>query len=207
MNMRINILSRFLSSEIEIPNTNLILRKPAAADFKQWYELRSQSQNFLRHWEPKWPENDLSIEGYNRRMRNYASGFSSGKARSYFLHDTAQRELLGGLSLTRIEKKKQPASALLGYWMGEPHANKGYMQKAVPVIVNYAFKKLGLKAIEAAVLPRNERSIHLLGKCGFEETGFHEKYLEINGVKEDHILFTILHSDFKSEVRRNITVL
>lgn len=206
MNMRINILQRFLTQEIDVPNSDLALRKPSMADFQQWLELREQSQEFLRQWEPKWPEDDLSKQGYQRRMRSYAAGFTSGKTRSYFLHDTLREELLGGLSLTRIEKSKNPASALLGYWMGEPHSNKGYMQKAVPAIVHYAFEKLGLKAVDAAVLPRNERSVHLLGKCGFKETGFQKNYLEINGVREDHILFTILYSDFKSEVRSNITV-
>lgn len=205
--MRINLLTKLLSRDIEVEGTDLILRPPSISDFEQWLELRTKSKDFLRQWEPKWPDDDLSEIGYKRRMKNYATGFRTGKARSYFLHETSSEKLLGGLSLTRIKTDRENSSALLGYWMGKPHANKGYMQKAVPAIVGYAFNRLGLKVVEAAVIPRNERSVHLLEKCGFQKSGFCEKYLEINGYKEDHILFTITQSDFKSAVRHNIRVL
>jgi len=204
--MRINLLTRFFSKDIEVKETALVLRQPSASDFDQWLALRTQSMAFLSKWEPKWPEDDLSEAGYKRRLKNYATGFRTGKSRSYFLHDTKDNVLLGGLSLTRINAADLQSSALLGYWMGEPYANKGYMQQAVPTILDYAFNKLDLKMVEAAVVPRNQRSIYLLEKCGFIKTGFAEKYLEINGQKEDHILFTIMHSDFKSEAVRNISM-
>jgi len=205
--MRINLLTKLLSKDIEVEGTNLVLRPPSSSDYEQWLKLRTESKAFLEQWEPKWPDGDLTETGYKRRMRNYTSGFRIGKSRTYFLHNTEKEQLLGGLSLTRINTDTEKSSALLGYWMGKPHANKGYMQKAVPAIIGYAFNTLGLKAVEAAVIPRNERSMHLLEKCGFQKTGFCEKYLEINGHREDHILFTIMHSDFKSVDRHNITVL
>lgn len=182
------IVGRFFSKEIIIKETALVLRPPHKSDFSQWLELRRQSQHFLQKWEPKWPEDDLSKAGFQRRLDYYAKGFKSGEARSYFLHDTEKNLLLGGLSLTRIDQRHKK-SALLGYWMGEAYAGKGYMQKAVPTIIKFAFQELKLKSVDAAVIPRNQRSIHLLEKCGFIKIGFENNYLEINGMMEDHLLY------------------
>lgn len=203
--MRINLLARFLSKDIEVENTNLVLRPPLSSDFNKWLELRTLSQNFLKQWEPTWPDDDLSEIGYRRRLKNYTAGFRTGKSRSYFLFNVENDELLGGLSLTRINTSTISPSALLGYWMGEPHANKGHMQKAVPAILDYAFNRLSLSVVEAAVIPRNKRSIHLLEKCGFQRFGFNEQYLEINGLKEDHILFKIIKSEYEAKFRPPIS--
>ena len=89
-------------------------------------------------------------------------------------------------------------SSVLGFWMGEPHANKGYMQKVVPTVLDFAFDDLKLRRVEAACLPRNERSKHLLQKCGFQKEGYAKAYLEINGVAEDHVLFAIVKDDYRN---------
>ncbi len=84
---------------------------------------------------------------------------------------------------------------MLGYWMGVHHAGKGHMLKAVPAVLDFAFHDLKLKRVEAARLPRNITSINLLKKSGFGEEGYAREYLEINNVREDHILFAILGSE------------
>ena len=61
-----------------------------------------------------------------------------------------------------------------------------------PTILSFAFDDLKLRRVEAAALPGNARSIHLLEKCGFKREGYAREYLEINGVREDHILFGCL---------------
>ena len=66
--------------------------------------------------------------------------------------------------------------------------------EAVPALVNYAFGHMDLLRVNAACVPSNARSIHLLEKCGFEQTGFAKAHLEINGVLEDHILMTCRRS-------------
>ncbi len=149
----------------------------------------------MKPWEPKWAEDDLTIIGYRRRLSAYHKHRQSGWGRTFFLLDTESEQLLGGASLTRI-RYANSQSATLGYWMGVENANKGYMQKAVPALLNYAFQTLKLERVEAATLPLNHRSKHLLKKCGFLEEGYVREYLEINGKREDHLLFAILKSDF-----------
>ncbi len=192
--MQLRLLSRLLNPQIPIPATNLVLRAPAIGDFEQWQKLRNESKLFLTPWEPRWPSDDLTKVGFQRRLRAYTKQRQSGWGRTYFLFDNQNDTLLGGISLTHITYGIS-RSANLGYWMGVHHAGKGYMKKTVPAILEYAFNDLGLNRIQAGCLPSNERSIHLLKSCGFLEEGYAREYLEINGTPEDHVIFAAVKAD------------
>ena len=79
--------------------------------------------------------------------------------------------------------------------MGEPHAGRGHMGKAVRLASVYAFASLRLHRIEAACLPTNMRSIRLLESAGFRREGLARSYLRINGIWQDHVLYARLDSD------------
>ena len=66
------------------------------------------------------------------------------------------------------------------------------MSEGLACVIEYAFQHLHLHRLEAACLPRNAASQGVLRKCGFREEGFAPKYLRINGVWEDHLLFALL---------------
>src|ERR1700682_3275226 len=51
--------------------------------------------------------------------------------------------------------------------------------------------------VEAACSPSNAPSIRVLEKCGFNREGLARRYLCINGVWQDHLLFGLLHEDFR----------
>ena len=63
------------------------------------------------------------------------------------------------------------------------------MTEAVGLVCDFAFDRLELKRIEAACLPHNEPSKALLRRLGFEEEGYAKAYLQINGRREDHVLW------------------
>ncbi|NOX32098.1 MAG: hypothetical protein GXP35_18950, partial [Actinobacteria bacterium] len=55
----------------------------------------------------------------------------------------------------------------------------------------YLFETIGLHRIEISIVPRNERSLRLINKLGIRAEGIAERYLEIDGVWEDHIRHAI----------------
>jgi len=198
--MHLRLLSRFLNHEIDVSDKTLYLRVPGSLDYAQWITVRKASQNFLKPWEPRWPDDDLSTIGYRRRLRSYTQQRQNGTGRTYFLFTRNADELIGGISLTRITHDVT-RSAMLGYWMGINHAGQGHMRKAVPAVLDFAFNNLRLQRVEAACIPENDVSINLLMKCGFREEGYARQYLEINGKREDHILYAILASEFAEQNR------
>jgi ribosomal-protein-alanine N-acetyltransferase len=196
--MQIRLLSRFLNQEIDVDDGSLYLRAPVASDFDQWLDVRTKSRAFLTPWEPLWPNDDLSTIGFQRRLKSYHHQKQNGTARTFFLFNRHDESLLGGISLTRITYGSTRTS-MLGYWMSVDHAGKGYMRKAVPAMLDFAFTNLRLKRVEAACLPANDVSINLLKKCGFREEGYAREYLEINGRREDHILFAKIASEHQKQ--------
>lgn len=170
------------------------LRQPESEDYEAWAALRQESQAFLTPFEPRWADDELSREAYRKRLRFYERGMRDGSAYSFFLLPRGGNQLLGGLTLSNI-RHGVISSCSLGYWIGEPHARRGYMSDAVRAVLPFVFESLRLHRLEAACLVSNEASIRLLRGCGFTEEGMARKYLRINSIWQDHLLFALLTDD------------
>lgn len=178
-----------------IAGGGVFLRRPDFDDFPAWQALRQESMAFLKPWEPRWPEDDLTRAGFRRRLDRYRRDAQAATAFTWFLFREADGCLLGGITLSCI-RMGASRSGQIGYWMGERHAGKGYMSQAVALVVREAFGPLGLERVEAACIPHNERSRRLLEGAGFQEEGHLRGYLEIDGARRDHVLYAILKRDF-----------
>lgn len=178
-----------------VESDDLLLRPPAPGDFPAWRQLREESGPFLKPWEPRWPADDLTRTGYRRRLARYEADAAEHSGFTYFLFDRRAGELLGGLSLSNV-RMGAARSCALGYWMGERHAGRGHMKKAVAMILPEAFGTLRLERVEAGCIPDNRRSIQLLEGLGFRREGVMRGYLEIDGRRRDHVLYALLRGDF-----------
>ena len=114
---------------------------------------------------------------------------------AFLIIDETDDELVGGVTLSNVRRGVTQA-AVLGYWLGLPYIKRGYMTRAVQTVANLAFNDLHLHRLEAATMPSNATSIHVLERSGFRREGFARGLLKINGVWEDHILFALLAEDF-----------
>jgi [ribosomal protein S5]-alanine N-acetyltransferase len=167
------------------------LRPPQFSDFEEWSVLRQQSRAFLERWEPSWSVDEFSRSSFRQRARIYQRRALNDEGHTFFVFDLATGRLVGGLSLSHI-RRGVSQSATLGYWMGEPFARQGYMKDAIRAVIRVARPVFGLHRLEAACLPHNENSRHLLLKCGFEPEGFAKAYVKIAGQWEDHLLFGLI---------------
>jgi len=174
----------------------VVLRPAVAADFAAWARLREQSRAFLTPWEPTWPEDDLTRAAFRRRLRRQAEEMARDESFSFLIFEATSEELLGGLTLGGIRRGVAQA-ATLGYWMGAPHAGKGYMTRAVAAVAQFGFATLRLHRIEAACIPANAPSIALLERNGFRREGLARAYLKINDAWRDHILFALVEGEAK----------
>jgi ribosomal-protein-alanine N-acetyltransferase len=177
-----------------IQGDEVYLRAPQMFDFHAWASLRAASREFLTPWEPIWPTDDLTRGAFRRRVRRYVRDIREDQAYPLFVYRKSDDTLVGGLTLSNIRRGVAQACSL-GYWVGSPHARRGYMSRAVAASVPFVFETLQLHRLEAACLPANTASIGLLRKCGFIEEGYARRYLRINGVWQDHVLFAMLAED------------
>jgi ribosomal-protein-alanine N-acetyltransferase len=177
-----------------IAGEGVYMRPPNLADYSTWAELRAESRAFLTPWEPTWPADDLTRSAFRRRIRRYQDEIRDDHAYPFFIFRQADQILLGGITLSNVTRG-MTQTATLGYWMGERHANRGYMTRAVKALAPFAFGALRLHRLEAACLPHNVASMRLLEKLGFQREGLARGLVCIAGRWQDHIVYALLADD------------
>ncbi|MFG1432444.1 GNAT family protein [Xanthobacter sp. V2C-8] len=177
-----------------IEGERVYLRAPQMRDFQPWRDVRAASRSFLSPWEPVWPADDLTRGAFRRRLARYNRDMLSDEAYPLLIFRRADDQLLGGVTLSNVRRGVCQAASL-GYWMGAAYAGQGYMKSAVMALLPVAHEVLRLHRVEAACMPANQPSIHLLESCGFMREGYSRQYLCINGVWEDHLMFARLRQD------------
>lgn len=187
-----NILSAF-SNKAPIDTTlfcndRLKLEYPRIEHFAQWREVRANNHAFLRPWEPKWTHDALSKKAFEARVKQVNSNARLKFGFSYLLiHEKSG--IIGGIGLYNV-RFGSALTGTIGYWLAQEHNGQGHMNAALKRICKFGFETQKLKRIESACLQHNARSIKLLESCGFEQEGIGKSYLEIDGKRQDHFLFS-----------------
>jgi ribosomal-protein-alanine N-acetyltransferase len=174
----------------------VILRTPQMADYPAWAELRAASRDFLTPWEPLWASDELSRASFRRRVRHYQRDLREDVGYALFIFALNSGALVGGLTLCNVRRGVTQACTL-GYWIGGAYSHQGYMTAAVRAVIPFVFDSLELHRLEASCLPSNTASIKLLERTGFTREGVARRYLRINGVWLDHLLYALLDSDLR----------
>lgn len=189
------LFGRFLPGAVDLlSGERIYLRGPSIADFEAWATLRAISRDHLQPWEPRWAEDALTRDGYRRRLAWFERLRRQDLGAAWFIYLRRNDSLLGGITLSNLRRGASQCGEL-GYWIGQPHAGKGYMTEALALVVAYSFGPMKLHRLEAACVPENEASQRVLRRAGFRAEGVLREYLKIDGVWRDHQLYARLATD------------
>ncbi|RED18189.1 GNAT family N-acetyltransferase [Pontivivens insulae] len=178
----------------------LYLRPPVMDDHRDWVILRRDGAAFLDPWEPVRSRDHLSVSAFRSRVRHAAQAIKTDRAVPLFLFARDDDRLLGAITLDNIQRG--PARyATVGYWIGEPFAQQGYMSEALSAVVDHAHRKMALGRVQAGCLPENKPSQRLLEKCGFAFEGYAQSYLQIAGQWRTHCIYAHLDAERRSADR------
>lgn len=67
-----------------------------------------------------------------------------------------------------IEPHEDGRTVELGYWLGEPHWNKGYVTEAAQSLTDMVFRTRDVEQIDARCRVMNIASRRVIQKCGFQ---------------------------------------
>jgi len=175
----------------------ITMRPLREEDFAQWKEVRLANEEWLLKWEPLRPANapdpvrDRSAFlvrcDARRRDRQAGIGFSFG----VFVDD----QFAGEMNLSSIHRGAHQ-SAYVGYWIDHRHAGNGYTPEALVVLLEFGFEELNLHRLQISIIPRNSASRRVVEKLDIRAEGVAERYLQINGVWEDHIRFAMTSEEW-----------
>ena len=164
------------------------LRPFTRSDAESLLGLRIKNRSFLIPFEPQRDVNIYTLSAQRRQIESDEEGFESGRRFAFgiYLGDL----LVGRVSLDNVVRGAWQ-NATLGYFVDREHNGKGIATEAVRAAVGYGFTDAHLHRVQAGVMPRNVRSIRVLEKVGFRFEGTSARYLQINGVWEDHNMYAI----------------
>jgi [ribosomal protein S5]-alanine N-acetyltransferase len=180
----------------------LFLRPPRTNDVAEVRSLLRRNHDHLRPWNPAPPpgEDPSSITEVSktvlRQRRDWKHG--AGFVLMLALKDDPTR-MIGKIALNGIIRGAF-WSAHLGYWMDVDQQGRGLATEGLRASLDFAFESAGLHRVQAAIMPRNERSLAVITKLGFRREGYAERYLHIAGKWEDHILFARTHEEHRGEI-------
>src|SRR5947199_1410128 len=143
----------------------LLLRAPQMSDFLQWAHLRESSREYLAPWEPIWPSDDLTRSGFRRRLRRYAEDVAADRSYPFIVFRENDGAMIGGITLANVRRGIVQAGTI-GYWVGEPHAHRGYMTSALRLLLPSLNGHITIHSNEEAHSISNEVVLRLLHNCG-----------------------------------------
>ena len=168
------------------------LRPLDPADFPDWQAVRLRSHRWLTPWEPRRPPGSPDVVrsppafAARCRARDRERQLGTGYGFGIFVDG----RLRGEINLNGIQRGPFQ-NAYVGYWIDEACAGNGYVPEALVLVARFAFDELSLHRLQIAIVPRNRASRRVVEKLGLRCEGRAERYLEINGVWEDHLRFAI----------------
>ena len=155
--------------------------------------LRLKNRAFLAPFEPKRPTNIFTLTAQRDQIASDQDGFFSG--RRYAFAVIFNDKVVGRVSLDNVVRGAWQ-NATLGYFVDQENNGKGIATAAVRSAVSYGFGTAGLHRVQAGVMPRNIASIRVLEKAGFRFEGVSLRYLQINGVWEDHNMYAVTSDEW-----------
>lgn len=164
------------------------------ADTGRLHRYRLENRMFLQPFEPLQSEESYTMEATRDSIVQMEAEQERGNSYAFgiFLAD----ELIGRIRLSSIVRGPWQ-NANLGYAISEKLNGQGYMTEAVKLVLGFAFKEAGLHRVQAAVMPRNLGSLRVMEKNGLRLEGLAQRYLNINGVWEDHAIYAITAEEWK----------
>jgi [ribosomal protein S5]-alanine N-acetyltransferase len=178
-----------------MPTARFLLRHLGATDPVLVHRYVNENRFAHAPWEPVRDDNYFSLEAWRQRFAAGEFAPDNPLQCRFALLTAASDEVIGLINFTNVVGYPFHACHL-GFAIATRHQGKGLMRDGLQQAISDVFERLDLNRIMANFMPRNFRSARLLAGLGFRVEGFAKNYLKINGKWEDHILTSLLRSDW-----------
>ncbi|MEV0457712.1 GNAT family N-acetyltransferase [Catellatospora methionotrophica] len=154
--------------------------------------LYQANMDFLLPFEPIRPDGWFGPEGQREVLATALERHARGECVPHVI--LLDGRIVGRINLNDIVRGPF-LNCHLGYWVSQDVNGRGVASAAVAAMIRVAFEEHGLHRVQAGTLVHNVASQKVLARNGFVRFGLAEKYLQIEGVWQDHILFQLLAHD------------
>ena len=124
---------------------------------------------------------------------SHAAAAAAGDVYTFAIEGRDEGALMGAIGLVVAARHDR---ADLGYWLGTPYWNRGYMSEAARRAIAFGFESAGLNRIQATHLPRNPASGRVMQKAGMSCEGTLREFVRKGDAYEDVTMYAILRADW-----------
>ena len=163
---------------------------PVIADANALLDFEMANRAFFETRINARPANFYSYQAVRYSIEEAGQHRLLGTAYQFLIKSSG--EILGRVNLSGVEKRYYN-KATLGYRIAEGYSGKGIATRAIHLVLNEAFEKLGLWRIEALVRDDNVGSVRVLEKNDFAVFGRAKQAMYFNQTWHD-----VLHFECRS---------
>ncbi len=183
-------ISSVLSELPTLTSSRLRIRWLTSDDIPQLYAIFSGPE-VTRYWSQP-PVADEA--GAALMLDSVQEFFRAGTLYQWGVELLDSPGVIGTCTLASIDLQNQRAE--VGYALHRSMWGRGLITETLTLLLNFAFDTLGLNRIEADVDPRNDRSIGVLERLGFQREGFMRERWVVNGLVQDTTFFGLLRREW-----------
>jgi ribosomal-protein-alanine N-acetyltransferase len=172
---------------LDVRTPRLLVRSLARDDLDEFVRVHEVSDAFFAPWSPA--RTGTWVDVFYGDIAKAESGRRSGTHhRMVGVMDDGR--IAGFFSLGHVVRGAFH-NAYVGWKVNVEVARQGYGTEGVNALLDFAFSESGaaLHRIQANVIPTNQASIRLAERLGLRREGVAERYLEIAGAWQDHVMF------------------
>lgn len=142
------------------------------------------------------PRTHHSVASWTLRLIEREKEFEEDSSVHFIAINESESHVIASCSITNIVRGVFQ-SCHMGYSVDRNYEGKGKMRKLAQHTIDYAFDELKLHRVIANHMPTNSRSEALLRRLGFEREGYAKRFLQINGEWEDHVLNSLINTNYR----------
>ena len=154
------------------------------------FEIFSDREG-MRYWSSlPWTDQAEGLKTVERIRRCFAEG----SLYQWGVADLSTDAIIGTCTLANVDAGNRRAE--IGFILRRDCWGQGYMSEAADTLLRFAFQELGLHRVEADVDPRNEASIRLLQRLGFQREGYLRERYFVGEEISDTIFYGLLRREW-----------
>ncbi|MEX2304137.1 MAG: GNAT family N-acetyltransferase [Bryobacterales bacterium] len=173
----------------------LVLRNLREQDVEMVFEV-FRDPDVMRYWSSPPMTGIAEAEALIRQIHDL---FRAGTLFQWGIASRSSDAILGTCTLFHLDLTHRRGE--IGFALGKQHWGQGIASEAVARLIALAFEELGLHRIEADVDPRNEGSLRLLERQGFQREGLLRERYQVGGEIQDAVFLGLLRPEWKGVQR------
>jgi RimJ/RimL family protein N-acetyltransferase len=137
----------------------------------------------------------FNLRGAKKFIKKTQQEMRKKKAYEFGIELRKTKESIGTINLVSINYKNKNAE--MGIWLAKKYWGQGLAREALNLIIQFGFKNLELKRIQARVLHKNNQTQELLKKVGFKLEGRLRRKTHFKNKWYDDLIYGILREEYR----------